>query len=100
MLSYEYYLAPLQEQPSILANALKEEREARRERRRTLPTGGPASKGPAPTIKSVKSAPGRASITIVDMSKRPTSYSGGGVVFRNQQRAQRRKESRLRAAAK
>lgn len=73
-------------------------------RTRTLPTGGPAAKGPSPDVMEIKRLDGRAGLTIVDMSKRPTSYVGGGVVARNERRAEKKREYRAKrrkaAAAK
>lgn len=72
----------------------------RRIRTRTLPTGGPAAKGLDPDVKVIKRSKERAGMTIVDMSKRPTSYVGGGVVARNERRAEKKKEYKERLRRK
>lgn len=81
--------------PSEIAPALRKEAEERRERIRKMPTGGPASKGPE--LKSIHlqalqdgNTTKRPAITFVDMSSRPTSYSGAGRLARNQKRAEQR----------
>lgn len=51
-------------------------------------------------MTNIHGTPGRASLTIVDMSKRPTSYVGGGVITRNQHRAEKKKGKVLRGAEK
>lgn len=83
---------------SIIVPALKKEFQVRAVRRRKLPTGGPSSAGPLPSVQNVSNGEQRASMTIVDMSVRPTSYSGGGIVARNERRAKRRKQYRQRRA--
>lgn len=84
--------------PSELAPALRQEAQERRERIRKMPTGGPASKGAkleSIHIKGQKVAnTTRSPITFVDMSSRPTSYSGAGRLARNEKRAEQRKANR------
>ncbi|PWN37334.1 uncharacterized protein FA14DRAFT_159432 [Meira miltonrushii] len=84
--------------PSELVPALRQESKERRERIRKMPTGGPASKGPVLESVHIKGQKDKSStrspITFVDMSSRPTSYSGAGRLARNQKRAEQRKANR------
>lgn len=94
----------LQNKSSDIAPALRQEARERRDRIRRLPTGGPASKGDELASVHVASEhdTSRPSITFVDMTNRPTSYGGAGVLRRNVKRAEQRKanKDKRRAADK
>ena len=81
---------------SALAPALKEAARERAARKRSLPTGGPASRGPTPTAVTVGSGSQRPPTTFVDMSARPNSYAGAGVVARNERRAEKRRAAKAK----
>ncbi|UZJ51228.1 hypothetical protein CBS101457_000548 [Exobasidium rhododendri] len=83
---------------SAIAPALLKEKEERQTRMQTLPTGGPARRGPSKTVKIVRMGVERAPIKFVDVSQRPTSYIGAGVIERNQRRAEKRKAYKAKKA--
>lgn len=89
-----FLLSLSQTYPSVIAPALEAEGKERAARKRTLPTGGPASRGPTPSVATIQSTATRAPLTVVDMSERPASYSGAGVVARNERRAEKKQEYR------
>ena len=85
--------------PSVIAPALRNEAEQRREQIRKMATGGPASKGhELESIHISGKEEGkdtkRAPITFVDMSSRPTSYRGAGRLAQNEKKAEQRRANR------
>ncbi|PWN94166.1 hypothetical protein FA10DRAFT_264734 [Acaromyces ingoldii] len=74
--------AQSEDTPSSIAPALAKEATERKERMRTIPTGGPATKGPAPSKAVVEtvdqSRRTRPSLSVTDLSSRPSSYQGAG----------------------